>query len=281
MQKKTHDTILLLDGLYLIRRADIKFASKKEDDGKQSFHIVYNFFRSLRAIIEELEATKVFFCCESERSIRKELYSKYKANRLIKTGSGKTKESEEDFYRQADIVLKLLKHLPIVQVKANGYEADDVIATLVEDLKDEKVIIVSEDKDFTQLLQKGYEKLTIYNPKQKAFAETPDHHMLTFLCVNGDSTDNVPKLLSKAKALDLATDSNKFAAWLSQEENRANYQLNKQLVELKPIDNALLEFDCGDANYDALKQEFEWMEFESILKESYWERFVGTFEELR
>jgi 5'-3' exonuclease len=277
------DTILLLDALYLIRRANIKFGVKPGDEDKQSYHIVYNLFRSLRVLVEELKPTRVFFCCESEHSFRRQIFSEYKANRILKTGGkGKTKESEEDFYRQADIVFKLLKYLPIVQVKADGYEADDIIATLAYDLQDEEVIIVSADKDFAQLLQKGYKHLRIYNPQKKDFVETPDYHVLTFLCTHGDTCDNVPRLMGKKKALECATNPIMLTEWLSAtEENRANYKLNRQLVELKPIDDDKIEFGTYDVNYEALKEEFDWMEFDSIVNGDYWGRFVGTFEGLR
>jgi DNA polymerase-1 len=271
------DTIALFDSMYLIHRADIKFGVKEGDDDKPSYHIVYNFFRSLRVLVETLKPTRVFFCCESEHSFRKELYSEYKANRIVKTGTAKAKEKEEDFYRQANIIFKLLKHLPIVQVKADGYEADDVIATLADDLKDEEVVIVSADKDFMQLLQKGYKHLRIFNPHKKGFVEAPEYHALTFLCTNGDSSDNVPHLISEKRAIKLATDPKKLAEWLSVEENRANYQLNRQLVELKPIESEKMEFGTYEVNYDALKEEFDWMEFETIVEEKYWSRFVETF----
>jgi 5'-3' exonuclease len=44
-----------------------------------------------------------------------------------------------------------------------------VVATLAEDLKDEDVVVLSNDSDFIQLLQKGYEHFKIYNPFKKQY----------------------------------------------------------------------------------------------------------------
>jgi 5'-3' exonuclease len=276
------DKILLVDAMNWAYRANITFGKPKpEDEDKESFTTVYNFFRNTRALIEQFDPDKAFFCKEGENCFRYDLYSEYKQNRIIKIGSQDKQKKRDDFLRQYNIILKLLKYLPITQVKSNRYEADDVIATLVSSLRDEEIIVISSDKDYIQLLQKDYDNLKIYSHTLKGYVIPPDYHFLTFLTLNGDASDNIPSLISKKKAIAIASDSDKFAEFLSIEENRANYALNKQLVEFKIIEDEELEFSEYEVDFDALKEEFEYMEFETILEEKYWNRFVETFERLR
>ena len=265
--------------MFLIRRADIKFRSSKEDVN-QDYYVVFNFFRSLRALIEQLKPDKVFFCCESFSSFRKELFSEYKANRIVKRAT-KTKKSEDAFYRQANEIIELLKHLPITQVRAEGYEADDVIATLAVGLNNENVIVVSADKDFQQLLQRDCNNIRVFNPKDNIFVKAPPYHMATFLATNGDTADNIPRLVPKKRALELSTSPKKLAEWLSHEENRANFRLNRQLVDLQIIDEERLEFVDYETNFAALRREFVDRDLPSIFEGGYWVRFKQTFERLR
>src|SRR5271165_3951987 len=265
------DKILLIDGLNFGYRSNIIFGKPKpEDEDKESFTSVFNFFRNLRALIEQFDPDKVFFVLEGSQCFRYELFSEYKSNRIIKTGSEDKQKKRDDFLRQYDVMLKLLKYLPITQVKSNRYEADDVIATLVSTLRDEELTVISSDKDYIQLLQKDYDNLKVYSHNLKNYVVPPDYHFLTFLTLNGDTSDNIPSLISKKKAIAIASDPEKLKEFLSTEENRANYSLNKQLVEFKIIEDEELEFSEYNVDFDALKEEFSWMEFETILEDKYW-----------
>lgn len=275
------DKILLIDGLNYGYRANIVFGKPAEDEDKENFTVVFNFFRNLRALIEQFDPDKVFFALEGNSIFRYELFPEYKANRIIKIGSTDKQKKKDDFIRQYNIILKLLKYLPITQVKADKYEADDIVATLVSTLRDEELIVISSDKDYIQLLQKGYDNLKIYSHSNKGYVVPPDYHFLTYLTLNGDTSDNIPRLLSNKKSIAIAQDAEKLAEYLSTEENRADYNLNRQLVEFRIVDDEELQFTEYETNFDALKEEFSWMEFDTILEEKYWNRFVETFERLR
>ena len=271
------DKILLIDGLNFAYKSNVSFKPSNQTD--ISYTVVYGFFRSLRALIEEFSPTKIFFCDEGSNNFRRNIDSGYKANRIIKRGS-KNPKSQEDFYRQKRIIDDLLKHLPITTVRADTFEADDVIATLVEDLKNESVIIISNDSDYVQLLQRGYTKLKLYDPFKKTFVVAPSFHSLTYKCL-GDETDNVKRLVSKKIATELASDINALKEFLSNEENRSNYTLNKQLVELKPFDNKLLKFGDYKVDFARLKASFVAMDFKTMVEDGYWDRFMRTFRGLR
>ena len=275
------DKVLLIDGLNMIHRANIFFNSKPEEDN--SYTIVYNFFRNLRAMVEEFNPDKIFFCLEGANNKRYKIYPEYKANRkvLIKNASPAEIEKREKFSRQRDIIIKLISCLPITVIRADEYEADDVVSTLVENLKDEEVIIISNDTDYIQLLQKGYENLKIYNPFKKGYMSAPNYFYLSFKCLRGDKTDNISGILGPKKAEKLASDADALKEFLETEENRANYCLNKELIELKIIPSEVLEIKDYNVNFDRLKEEFTYMDFKTMIEEKYWNRFVNTFQNLR
>jgi DNA polymerase-1 len=223
---------------------------------------------------------------EGQRGLRFNLFPEYKANRLIKIGSDDAKNikklaAREDFDRQRDIVLDLVKYLPLTTVHADTFEADDILATLAENLKDEEVVIISGDGDLIQLLQKGYEKLKLFSYNKKDYVVAPEYHQGVFKMCLGDKSDNIPKLVSEKIAIKLASDPKALIEFLESEENRANYMLNKSLVELRIIDDDKLIFGDYNVNYDILKEKFVEMDFKSIVEDNYWDRFVGTFEGLR
>lgn len=274
------DRVLLVDGLNSIWRANIAFKQKLEV-GKESFIIVYNFFKNLRASIEEFQPTKVFFCLEGKDNFRYKIFSEYKANR-VKFATEVNNKKHEDFHRQKQIIIDLLSHLPITTVKANQFECDDVIASLVENLKNEELIILSNDSDFIQLLQKGYKNLKIYNPFKKEYMVAPEYHYLTWKCLAGDKqTDNIPGLVGAKTAEKIASDINALGEFISSEENIANYRLNKQLIELQIIKDEDLILSEYQLNFEEIKKAFAVMEFKSLLEEKYWNRFCETFIKLR
>lgn len=261
-----------------IWRANVAF--KPGEKQEPSFVIVYNFFRNLRATVEEFSPDKVFFCLEGNNNFRRKLFSDYKGNRIIKTGTSAIKP-DQDFYRQADVITDLISNLPITMVRADNFECDDVIATLAENLKDEEVIIVSNDSDFIQLLQKGYANLKIYNPFKKQYMIAPEFHYLTWKCLAGDKkTDNIPGLVGPQTAAKLANDIEKFAEFLGTYEHRAAYSLNKNLIELKIIPESL-QFIEYKINYHSLKESFIKMGFKSMFVNDYWNNFCNTFSDLR
>lgn len=273
------DKILLFDGHNAMWRANIAFKSKGRN--KSDYVMVYNFFKNLRATIEEFKPNKIFFCLEGKDNFRYRIFSDYKANRFVKVGS-KDERVLQEFNRQKRIILDLLPSLPITTVKSENYECDDVIATLAENLKDEEVIIISNDSDFIQLLQKGYENLKIYNPFKKEFLKAPEYHYLVWKCLAGDKrTDNIPGMVGPKTAEKLVSDPDELQEFLSSEENRANFNLNRELIELKIIDDDELEFSEYETNFDLIKEEFVRMEFNSILDKYSWDRFCNTFKDLR
>jgi len=266
------DRVLIIDGLNYIYHSNHVGAKQLGEYG-----IVFCFFRSLRKLVEKFAPSKIFFCKEGSNNFRYGLYKDYKANRLIKLAS-KTKEETDSFNRQRDIIFDLIKYLPITQVYNNDHEADDIIFSLCDNLKDEECIIVSNDSDLQQLLQKSYKNIKIYNPFKKIYVEAPKYFVLIFKSLAGDKSDNIPSIVGKKKAEILANDPDKLKLFFEQnEEARIQFNDNLELIRLRLIQPNDLVFIDHQVNYMMLKNEFQNMKFDSIIRSDVWPKFVDTF----
>lgn len=289
------DRILLLDTNNYVWLGNISFKPKAtgyEDSGsmnapetgKLGDTVAFNFFRNLRSLVETFVPHKIIACLEGHPAFRYELLADYKGNRIIKTGAATDKdknrrEAKAKFDAAMPEVIRLIKHLPITTMRHPLYETDDLIGSLVEDLKDEDVVVVSNDSDFIQLLQKGYKQLRLYSPSKKAMQVAPsDYHYLTHKILTGDKrTDNIPGMMGPKTAVKLLNDPTKFKTWMSVEENRARFSVNSQLITLASVPLDEVEINEGSFDPETLRIEFEQLAFASILKEPYFTRFVQTF----
>lgn len=305
------DKVLLIDGMGFIWRSSISFGLAKQDmqhrlcyDCDSLLHnqgqhhcvcganwnmlddccenspnedhvIIFNFFRNLRPIIEQFSPDKCFFVLEGHPQFRYDLYSDYKANRLTKTAS--VKGTKEKIYKCKDEIVRLLQFLPITICKAANYEADDTIATICNNLSDEDLVVLSNDSDYIQLLQRGYKNCKIYNPIKKEFMTSPDYPYIAWKCLSGDKSDNIPSLLKPKQVIKALSDPNIFSKFMAVEENRSRFNINRQLIEFRSVPEEEIELVEGIRNFSSLKEEFSKMKFESIINDKSWERYKNTF----
>jgi 5'-3' exonuclease len=289
------DKVLFIDGHNFIWRANITFGGSVKHvptiEGKclckapwneeeqfcygEKYSVIYNFFRNLRPIIEQFSPDKCFFVLEGHPQFRYDLYGDYKANRLIKNAS--RQEDQTKFFRNKDIIVSLLPHLPITLARAADYEADDTIASLCDNLKTEDLSIISTDTDYIQLLQRGYPYIRIYNPIKKVDIEAPSYPYVAWKCLNGDTSDNIPALLKPKKALDTINDPELFKKFLETEENRANFNINRQLIEFRPIPEEQIQLQEGQRNFQFLHDAFAQMKFDSMVRPESWSKYIKTF----
>lgn len=297
------DKVLLIDAHNAMWRASIAFNPKKTvaappepDDGwtmrgevappapekkeiDESFVLIFNFFRNLRPIIEQFSPDKCFFVLEGHPQFRYDLFSDYKANRIIKQASSKDKL--DSFLKNKDEIVRLMQHFPITVARASNYEADDLIGTLCENMKDEEVTVLSNDSDYIQLLQRGYPHCQIYNPIKKVFMEAPAYPYVAWKCLNGDKSDNIPALLKPKKAMDTVNNPELFKKFMDVDENRANFNINRQLIEFRSVPMEEIVLHEGIRNFDIVKQEFARMDFQSIINDKSWAKYTKTFDCLR
>ncbi len=237
--------------------------------------VIYNFFRNIRPQIEEFSPDKCFFVLEGHPQFRYDLYSDYKANRIVKTAS--KQESRDKFFKIRDIIVDLLQYLPITTARASLFEADDTIATLCENMKEEDLSIISSDSDYIQLLQKGYKNIRVFNPIKKEDMVAPSYPYVAWKCLNGDKSDNIPALLKPAKAIKTISDVSLFNKFMEVEENRANFNINRQLIEFRTVPESDIVLKDGIGNFEMLKEKFDEMKFTSITNEKSWTKYKNTF----
>jgi len=193
----------LVDGYALIYRAFYALISRPLTTSKgENTSAVWGISSFLQRLLDKHKPDYLAWVHDSGLSFRHEVYPAYKATR-----EKLTEELQADFDRGMDRIRQLLEAYRIPVVSLSGYEADDVIGTLVvEGLKNGlNVVVVSGDKDFQQLVRPG---VWLLNPGRGGPAGVeehwvgmenaserlgvPPHHVTDYLALVGDSSDNVP-----------------------------------------------------------------------------------------
>jgi len=277
------DRVLLIDLFNQLWRASIGFSAPKtkvplgyRDETDQKYVLIYNFFRNLRPLIELLSPDKVFMVSEGHPKHRYELYADYKANRIIKTAEKKS--LSDRFQESKNEIVRLFNYLPVTFCRAADYEADDTIASLCDNLNTEHLTVLSSDSDYIQLLQRGYKNIQIYNPIKKEYMQSPQYPYVVWKCLAGDKSDNIPSLLGPKKAIATVTNPDLLKKFLAIEENRANFSINRKLIEFANVPDNEIEMVEGIKNFAKLRSEFTRMDFQSMINPTSWTKYCKTFD---
>lgn len=121
--------------------------------------VIYGFLKQILSLEQKLKSSRFVFCFDHGYPLRKKIYPEYKAARLKK----KEEMSEEDrlelfsCYQQIDMLkTEILEEVGYQNIYyAEGYEADDVIASMTKYRNRDELYLVSSDKDLLQLLDYG------------------------------------------------------------------------------------------------------------------------------
>ena len=218
----------------------------------------------------------------ARKTFRNEIYSEYKANRS---------EAPDDLAPQFEYIRKSVLAFNLPSVDLINYEADDLIATYVDQILKigAKVTIVSSDKDLMQLYKKD---VRIFDPMKNKFINEEDvikkfgvdaSKVIDVQALAGDSSDNVPgvpgigvktaaELINKYGTLEKLLKStseikqNKRRETLI--ENKDKALISKKLVTLKhdaPVVRSLSEFKLKDIDKEKLYEFLREMEFNRLL----------------
>src|SRR6266404_140079 len=208
--------VFLVDGYALIYRAFFAMIARplttKSGENTSAVWGITNF---LLRLYENYHPEFVGWVHDRGVSFRSAQYPEYKATRE-KLGA----ELQQDFDRSLERVCQILDafHIPVIAI--NGYEADDVVATLAERAVADglQAVIVSGDKDFYQLIGAGIALLNPGRGGQAAVEEqwvdpsnaserlgVPPERVVDYLALVGDSSDNIPgvKGVGEKTALEL------------------------------------------------------------------------------
>ncbi len=273
-------TVLILDGANLMHRARSGFT-------RGEYAVVYNFFRQLKALVEQFAPTRVLFTLEGHPKRRLQALPSYKANRIVDvtTEKGQAKQKVlEDYHRQAGLIVDLLaRHFPFSVVRHPDHEADDLIHNLVKNASSAvDFVVVSTDSDFIQMLQR-FPNVRLYHPIDKRFLEPPVYDYVDWKALRGDGSDNVPKLpgIDDARAEALLDDSDALGEVLA--EHGAAFSRNVGLIRFMDFNADELEQVQSSEparDWDAVKSTFEAYGFKSMLKDTYWAKFQSVFDSL-
>ncbi len=218
----------------------------------------------------------------ARKNFRNEIYSDYKANRS---------DAPDDLIPQFEFIRKSVKAFNLPSIELLNYEADDLIATYVEQILAEgaKATIVSSDKDLMQLYKKS---IRIYDPMKNKFISNEDVNnkfgvspdkVVDVQALAGDSSDNVPgvpgigvktaaELINQYGNLEnLLKNSNKIKQTKRREtliQNKDKAIISKKLVTLKkdvPVKSKISDFELKEIDKNKLYNFLREMEFNRLL----------------
>jgi len=183
--------IAIIDVSSYIFRAFHALPPMYSPDGNPA-NSLYGFISMFLKTMQKFDGFCVIGALDSKGpTFRKKEYSEYKANR---------KEVDPDLKKQFPHIEEMLKALGITPLLKEGFEADDVIASIVVNNPNDEVVIISSDKDLMQLID---DKTSMYDGMKnkhygteqvkEKFGVTPEK-MRDLLALMGDSSDNVPGL---------------------------------------------------------------------------------------
>lgn len=154
--------ILILDANNICHIA--KHSTKDLSYKGENVGIIFGFLKQMFYLSDKFKTDKFIFAWDSRKSFRKQIYPEYKANR-IKERTEEEIEFDKQAFKQFSIIRKEV--LSSIGFKNNfiftGYEADDIIGSIIRDNPIVKTVIVSSDSDLFQLLSPF---VKIYRNKQ-------------------------------------------------------------------------------------------------------------------
>ncbi|MDQ4118583.1 MAG: DNA polymerase I [Actinomycetota bacterium] len=280
--------LLLLDGHSLAYRAFFALPAENFRTGTgQTTNAVYGFTAMLINLLRDEEPTHLAVTFDvSRKTFRAERYAEYKANRTT---------TPDDFRGQIDLIKEVLGALNIPVFGVDGYEADDLIATLATQAEAEgfDVLITTGDRDAFQLVT---DHVTVLYPKRGVSdlsrvdpAEVDSRYGLTpaqypdFAALRGDPSDNLPSIpgvgektaakwvreFGSLAELSDRVDEVKGKAGDALRANLANVLLNRQLTELvRDVDMGAVpsQLEVRPWDRDAVHRLFDELEFR-VLRE--------------
>ena len=235
--------VLLIDGENILHQSFHKFEKLKSTDGRPS-GAIFGFFKSLHMYIDRFNPKEVYITFDNGHSeFRDKLNPNYKGHRK------NISIDYESLQLQKAEIMKILRYLRINYIfdknKSYNYEGDDFLAYLVlKKFNNDKVTIVSSDKDFNQLISSS---VKIFNPRKEQYVrednckdlfEYSPEETVDYLSLVGDKSDDIegyPGMGPKKTRnfLDKYGSIKNYLKDHDDEKMKAVYEKNRQLIDLK------------------------------------------------
>ena len=278
--------LLLIDGHSMAYRAFFALPAENFTTAQgQHTNAIYGFATMLISLLKDEKPTHVAVAFDvSRKTFRTEIFPDYKANRA---------KTPDEFRSQMSYLHELVKGFGINQFEVEGFEADDIIATITKRAEKEgaEVLICTGDRDSFQLVTK---QTTVLYPKrgvsemarmtpdavQEKYGMTPNQYP-DFAALRGDPSDNLPSIpgVGEKTAAKWVVEYGSLTELLAQVEkvggkvgdslraNIDNVKRNRELTQLlhdAPIDFTIDALAWSGVTESALTALFEQLEFRTL-----------------
>jgi len=242
-------------------------SSKTAVDESLVRHMILNTLRTYVKKFKSSHGPEVVIACDNKHYWRRDIYAHYKSNRK-KARDSSGHDWNSIFECLNKIRDELRQYSPYKVVEVDTAEADDIIAVLAMRCN-EKVMILSSDKDFAQLQK--FSNVEQYSPILKKFIKEPLPAMqLKQLIIRGDKSDGIPNILSADDCFVVGSRQKpiteaKIINWMNQkpdefctEEMLRNFKRNEMLIDLTKIPESLKQsiIDTYEGTKGHTRQEF-------------------------
>ncbi len=272
--------LYLIDGSSYIFRAYYGVRADLSTSDGFPTNAVYGFATMLLKFLREYEPRYLGMVFDSKGEVfRNEIYPEYKANR---------DEAPESLQLQFPKIFELVQAFSIPMLAMEGYEADDIMGTIARAQEESKVVLVTGDKDFCQLVSENVtlvdtmrERVTGVREVHEKYGIGPEQ-MVDFFALVGDKVDNVPGvagvgektasvLISEYGDLDGVYDNLDVlrpSVARKLREHKDNAYLSRELVTIKTdveVRTGIEDFKYGGYEAKNLREIFSELEFERLL----------------
>ena len=238
--------LIIIDGNAIIHRAYHAIPPLTTKDGKM-VNAVYGFTSMLLKVWKDLKPDHIAVTFDmAGPTFRHVQFKEYKATRV---------KADQALYDQIPLVHEVVESFDLPIYEKQGYEADDVIGTIVEQAKGKaEVFVVTGDMDTLQLVQdgvkvytlrKGISDIVIYDAEEvnKRFGFGPEK-MVDYKALRGDTSDNIPGVPGIGEKT--ATDLIKAYSDIENIYNQLKDEKSKIKSEIKPgVLNKLIEGEAS------------------------------------
>ena len=279
--------LLLLDGHSLAYRAFFALPAENFSTSTgQHTNAVYGFTSMLINVLRDEEPTHLGVAFDvSRQTFRTQEYAEYKAGRAT---------TPNEFKGQVSLVKEVLDAMGVVHLELDGYEADDILATLTTQAVAEgfdEVLICSGDRDALQLVRdnvtvlypvKGVSELSRMTPEavEAKYGVGPERYS-DLAALVGEKSDNLPGVpgvgpKTAAKWITQYGDLTGLVASVDQIKGKAgqslrdhldqvlqNRHLNQLLTDV-PLTYSVNDLVRGDWNRDEIHRVFDGLEFKVL-----------------
>jgi len=280
---------IIIDGNALIHRAFHALPPLKTKKGKL-VNAVYGFASIFLRVVQDLKPYYISISFDLPGPTFRSLeYEGYKAKRV---------KPPQELYNQIPLIKKMISIFNIPIYEKKGFEADDIIGTLVKRIQDEKIkieiFIITGDLDALQLInenvkvytfKKGIKDSFIYDESEvfKRYELKPEQ-IIDFKSLKGDPSDNIPGVpgIGEKTAIELLKQFGSLERlYKNLESGNLNVKLKARLLEYKeqaffsqylatikldvPIDFNLKKSKWGDYNKEKVNKFLKDFDFNTLV----------------